>query len=227
MHFERASLETCSEATGLVIVIDVLRAFSTAAYALAAGAENIALVGEVEEALQLRNKIPGALVIGEIGGLPVPGFDFCNSPSELLRHDLRGRRLIQRTTAGTQGVIRSQNAQQIYCASFCCAQATARWVLRQSPEDVTFVITGWGSNGRGDEDAACADYLETLFRGQQIDLAALTQRVSASPAGQMFVDPSQPEFPSADLDLCLQIDRFDFAMPVRRQNNLLLLEKQV
>ena len=226
MYFERASLETCSKASGLVIVIDVLRAFSTAAYALEAGAQDIALVSAVAEALQLRDAMPGALVMGEVDGLPVPGFDLSNSPTELLQRDVRGRRLIQRTTAGTQGVVRSQQAQEILCASFCCAQATSRWVLCQAPEAVTFVITGWKPGGRGDEDAACADYIEALLLGRQADLPALLERVRKSPAGQIFADPNQPEFPASDLDLCLQADRFEFAMRVRRQDTLLLLEKQ-
>jgi 2-phosphosulfolactate phosphatase len=63
------------DAMGPVVAIDVLRAFSTAAYAFAAGAQTIALVGTVEEAFTLKKQIPDALIMGEVEGLPVKGFD--------------------------------------------------------------------------------------------------------------------------------------------------------
>src|SRR6266508_6970461 len=114
MHFERATLETCGAAIGAVVVIDVIRAFTTAAFAFAAGAREIVLTSAVEEALALRAHFPGALVMGEVDGLPVEGFDFSNSPAELIGRDLGGRRMIQRTSAGTQGWC-------VACAPNCCS----------------------------------------------------------------------------------------------------------
>ncbi len=98
MIFSRATLNNCAAATGTVVVIDVLRAFSTAAFAFAAGVSDILLVREVEEAEALRLQFPEARITGEVGGRHVPGFDFGNSPSELMGVDLAGRRLIQRTS---------------------------------------------------------------------------------------------------------------------------------
>jgi 2-phosphosulfolactate phosphatase len=96
MEFQRATLLDCGKAEGTVVVIDVLRAFSTAAYAFAAGVRQIQLVSTVEAA-RLRRQMPGALVMGEVEGLPVPGFDFSNSPPQFNGLDLGGRLLIQRT----------------------------------------------------------------------------------------------------------------------------------
>jgi 2-phosphosulfolactate phosphatase len=110
MEFQRAPLLDCGKAEGTVVVIDVLRAFSTAAYAFAAGVRQIQLVSTVEAALELRRQMPGALVMGEVEGLPVPGFDFSNSPPQFNGLDLGGRLLIQRTTSGTQGAVRSRRA---------------------------------------------------------------------------------------------------------------------
>ena len=53
MQIERATNETCGGATGVVVAIDVIRAFTTAAFALAAGARDIVPVGTVEQALEL------------------------------------------------------------------------------------------------------------------------------------------------------------------------------
>jgi hypothetical protein len=90
MRFQRASLETCGTATGVVVAIDVLRAFSTAAYAFAAGARDITLVSTVEEALALRERSPELRLMGEANGLRIPGFDFSNSPADVAAADLRG-----------------------------------------------------------------------------------------------------------------------------------------
>ncbi|TLN00713.1 2-phosphosulfolactate phosphatase, partial [bacterium] len=56
MKIDTATLENCADADGLVVVIDVLRAFSTDAFALAGGVQRILLVSEVEEALALRQR---------------------------------------------------------------------------------------------------------------------------------------------------------------------------
>lgn len=225
MKFSRATLATCAQATGTVVVIDVLRAFSTAAFAFAAGVSEIYLTRQVTEALALREQFPGALIAGEVGGLPVPGFDFGNSPSDLVNLDLRGRRLIQRTSAGTQGVVLSTQAQHLLATSFVCTGATARFIRRLDPLQLTFVITGDGPNRNGDEDDACADYLEALLCNQNPEIGPYLQRVRNSTSGQAFVDPGQPELPAADLDYCLQLNRFDFAMQAHRENGLVILRR--
>ena len=225
MQFKHTTLDTCNTATGTVIVIDVLRAFTTAAFAFAAGAKEIVLVSTVEEALTLREKTPGALVMGEVNGVPPDGFNFGNSPTEIARQNLNGKRLIQRTSAGTQGVVRSVNADTLLVGSFVCAGAIANFVKQQSPNVVTFVNTGVFPSRDGDEDIACSDYLTALISNQQPDPAPFIQRVLHSTTGQMFTDPRKPELTEADLQTVIQIDKFDFAMQVQRQDDLLILNK--
>ena len=154
MIIQRATLQNCHSATGMVVVIDVLRAFTTAAYAFDAGADDITLVSTVEQALALREIMPDALLMGEADGLPIPGFDLSNSPAELVDKPLEGRHLIQRTTSGTQGVVRSIQAETLLASSLVCAGATANFIQELSPDSLTFVITGRRPGGWGDEDAA-------------------------------------------------------------------------
>ncbi|MEJ2353582.1 MAG: 2-phosphosulfolactate phosphatase [Anaerolineales bacterium] len=112
MEFRRAILDgSLLDLQGTVVVIDVLRAFTTAAYAFWAGAADITLVATVAEALALRKAKPEMLIMGEVDGLPVEGFDFSNSPTEIAGQDLAGRHLVQRTSSGTQGVVLSRNAR--------------------------------------------------------------------------------------------------------------------
>jgi len=84
MHESRLSIEDAGAATGPVVVIDVVRAFTAAAFALGAGARDIVLVETVEEAFHLRSTFPGSLLMGEEMGEPIPGFDSGSSPAELI-----------------------------------------------------------------------------------------------------------------------------------------------
>jgi 2-phosphosulfolactate phosphatase len=218
MKFHYTDLETCHTVTGLVVVIDVIRAFTNAAFAFSRGAKEIHPVSTVEEALQLRTQISNSLVCGEVGGIPPDGFDFGNSPTQTKKLDLSGRILIQRTSRGTQGIVRSSHASAILASSFVIAKATANYILQVAPESVSFVNTGQREDHSGDEDLACAEYLEALLRGDQPHPALYIDRVYQSRAGIFDLDPDFPAFPKSDLDHCSQVDMFDFAMPVTKEN---------
>ncbi|MDX9992738.1 MAG: 2-phosphosulfolactate phosphatase [Anaerolineales bacterium] len=214
-----ATLEDCHEADGAVVVIDVLRAFSTAAYAFGQGVTQIYPVGEPAEALALREKIPNALAVGEMNGMPLAGFDMGNSPLQMLAADLRGRTLIQRTSAGTQGLVRSLRAETLLAASFVVAGATVAYLKKISARKITFVSTGLNQNGRGDEDLACAEYLHRLWQGDTPDPAPYLERVRLSREASIFLRQDLPQFPPIDLEYSTALDRFDFAMPVARNAN--------
>lgn len=222
MKFQYTDLENCHTPNGVVIVIDVLRAFSTAAYAFSLGAREILLVSTVEEALALRPQVTNAKVMGEVYGQRPAGFDFGNSPTYLVEEDLSGMTLIQRTTAGTQGVIRSQNADVLLTSSFVVADATVKYVHKLGADQVTFVITGKDFGG-GDEDLACAEYLEARMRGQRPDTKPFIQRVLASKDASQHLDPLKVGFPFSDLDYCTQVDKFDFALPIAREDGRFIM----
>ncbi|HKS92458.1 MAG TPA: 2-phosphosulfolactate phosphatase, partial [Tepidiformaceae bacterium] len=90
------------QARGTVVVIDVLRAFTVSAYALAGGARECRLVRTVDEARALAGQTPGAVLCAEEDALPVVGIPISNSPTLVRQTDLEDRVLIQRSTAGTQ-----------------------------------------------------------------------------------------------------------------------------
>lgn len=223
MKITRVALEGCAQAAGLVVSIDVLRAFTTAGYLFEAGVREIILVSGVDEAFALRERMPGSLILGEIDGIQVPGFDLGNSPSSLDGLDLRGRSIIQRTTAGTQGVVRSVRAETILAAALTNTSATVRCIRRLAPREVTLVLTGYHpEESWGDEDAACADWIEAALMEKEIDLTELSRRVRASRSGGYY-DGRHPSFPPADLELALAFDRFDFAMRVEKSAGLFFL----
>jgi 2-phosphosulfolactate phosphatase len=214
-----ASLETCDRARGLVVVIDVIRAFTTAAHVLDRGAREIWPVAGIEEAFAIREQHPDVLLIGEQHGVPVNGFDAGNSPSQLDQVDFSGRVVVQRTSAGTQGITRSVHADHLLAASFVCAAATVRAIRALADGRVTFVITGASADRDGEEDRACADFLASLLsrasaaRGRPRP-EPFIDRVLRSDAARLFVPDDQPHFPAIDLDLVTDVDRFDFALRV-------------
>ncbi|KAA3658574.1 MAG: 2-phosphosulfolactate phosphatase [Chloroflexi bacterium] len=224
MKFKRVTLENCHEASGLVVVIDVLRAFTTAAFAFGAGAEKILLVSTVDEALVLRNRFSKAFVMGEVFGVKPDSFDFDNSPYTISRTDVNGRVLIQRTSAGTQGVVCSAGAEILLTGSFVCAQATVDFINQVQPEWVTFVITGIREGGYGDEDTALADYLEMLLRKQTVEAKPYLDRVRQSISGLKFAEADRSLSYSHDLACAVNLDRFSFAMQVQNQDNRLVLK---
>jgi 2-phosphosulfolactate phosphatase len=209
-------LHGAREATGHVVIVDVFRAFTTAAFCIGAGAREIVLVSGHEQALALKRDDPSLFLTGEIGGRPIPGFDVGNSPSAIERLDLSGRRVVQRTSAGTQGVTAAAGARGIALGSFVIAEATVRY-LRRSASDVTVVAMGQGAVETADEDEACAGYIAARLVDAPTDVSAMVASLWKDE------DPNWPDwFPRRDAELACEVDRFDFALPVTREDGLLV-----
>ena len=116
----------------------VLRSFTTAAFAFAAGARTILPVSAIADAQALRARFPGALAMGALGGgWPIPSFDLSNSPAALVGRDLGGRRIIHCTAAGVRGLVRSRRADRLLASSMVCAGATARYLRRLAPPAIS------------------------------------------------------------------------------------------
>jgi 2-phosphosulfolactate phosphatase len=201
-------------ARGTVVVIDVLRAFTVSAYALAGGAVACRLVGEVDEALALAGRIGDALVSAEVEGLPVEGIPISNSPTMVRDADLRGRTLVQRTSSGTQGVVAAREADRLFAGSLVVAAATARAIRNAGADLVTLVATG--ADRGHPEDRACAEYLEGLLTNDPRDVQALLAPLRTTERYRELASGDWPGFPATDVELALQADRFEFAMPIER-----------
>jgi len=208
-------IDGARRATGAVAIIDVFRAFTTAAVALANGASRIVMVSTVEEALALREDGVGQICMGEVRGRRPPGFDFGNSPFEVSQADLTGRTIIQRTGAGTQGIVAARQAERLYATSLVTADATARALLAESPALVTLVAMGNGAVVRTDEDELCAIHLRNLLEGRPGDAQAVRQVVLAGGEIAHFHDPARPHMHPGDLEIALDVGRYDFAIRVK------------
>jgi 2-phosphosulfolactate phosphatase len=204
---------------GPVVVVDVIRAFTTAAYAFGSGAAEIYLVDDVDEALAFKAAHRGTIALGENRGLRPEGFDFPNSPAMIGRADLDGRTLVQRTSAGTRGVVAARDADRLWAASLACASATARAVNAAELGAPAYVITGRFEDrpdGGGVDDEMTAALIERArvgepLRAQETAAALLaTQEAARTLAlGSEHCDPM-------DIELAATVDAFDFAMEVER-----------
>jgi len=212
---------------GAVVVVDVLRAFTTAAYAFAGGARSIHLVGTVEEAVAFKAARPGVLAMGEDGGRRQAGFDFSNSPVEVSQADLRGRDLVQRTGAGVQGALAARSADRLWCASLVCASATARAVAAADVGTPTYVITGRFADvpdRSGSDDLFTARLIERARLGQDLDAAATAHAVTTSEEAAHTLALGPPHVHPEDVSYATRVDAFDFAMEVTRTGEGLRLE---
>jgi 2-phosphosulfolactate phosphatase len=193
--------------------VDVLRAFTTAAYAFAAGAHRIWLVSSVEEALAAKAARPGMVAMGSDWGRRVPGFDLSNSPSEVARADLHGRDVVQRTSAGTRGVMNATAADRRWCASLVCASATAAAVTASGLGEPSYVITGWhGPEHAGEDDLQTARFIERARRGQSLHVDRTIAAVHASHQAAVTRGLGPGNADPCDVDMATRVDAFDFAM---------------
>ncbi len=214
--------DDCHRLVGAAVVVDVMRAFTVAAWTFAQGAERIILVRELADAVRLKSEIPGALAFKD--GPPDPDFDLFNSPGHLLDLDVTGRVVVQRTTAGTRGALAARHADPLLCASFVCASATVAVLKKSEPPAVTFVVTG--DDGTAEEDIACAEFMAALFKDGVVDPGPYVERARRSPAAIGIAEDvaeGRHGVDARDVDMCLDVDRFDFAMVAEPQGEHLLL----
>ncbi|MFD0066842.1 2-phosphosulfolactate phosphatase [Streptomyces sp. NPDC056690] len=207
------------EAPSVAVVVDVMRAFTVAAWAFAQGAEKIVLAESLDEALALKTRHPDWVALKD--GPSAPGFDTVNSPGLMRSFDLGGRTVVQKTTAGTVGALAVKEASLVLCASFVVAEATARLLRTNKSDSVTFVVTG--EDGQADEDLACAQYIARRATGAGTDAAEFLRRAGESRAAAELAEGVRQGVHPDDVALCLELDRFPFAMVATLEDSLMVL----
>ncbi|MEU6176967.1 2-phosphosulfolactate phosphatase [Streptomyces coeruleorubidus] len=212
-----------AEAPSVAVVIDVMRAFTVAAWAFGQGAEKIVLAESLDDALALKARHPDWAALKD--GPPAPGFDLVNSPGLLRSADLGGRTVVQKTTAGTVGALAVKEASLVLCAGFVVAEATARLLRTRESDSVTFVVTG--EDGQADEDLACAQYIARRATEDATDAAGFVRRAAESRAAAELAQGVRQGVHSDDVALCLEVDRFPFAMVAALEGSLMVLRPHV
>ncbi|MEU9752428.1 2-phosphosulfolactate phosphatase [Streptomyces althioticus] len=205
----------------VAVVVDVMRAYTVAAWAFARGAERVVLAESLEDARALKARHPDWVTLKD--GSPAPGFDLVNSPALLRDTDLSGRTVVQKTTAGTVGALAVKDAPLVLCASFVVAEATAGLLRARAPRGVTFVVTG--GSGRAEEDLACAEYIAGRAGGDAPDAGPYLRRAASSRSAAELTQGVREGSSPEDVALCLELDRFPFAMAAAVEDSLLVLRQ--
>jgi 2-phosphosulfolactate phosphatase len=134
-------LEGAKAARGTAVIIDVFRAFTCTPLMFSLGLKKSILVSQPQEALALKHRHQDYILVGEVDGLPVEGFDLGNSPSEILGQKLSfftDKTAVQRTSAGVQGALTAlEVADEVLVASYNVARATAKYILSRQPAQVS------------------------------------------------------------------------------------------
>ena len=202
-------LDGAASASGVAVVIDTFRAFTTAAYAQANGVGAHYLASTVEEARTIAGRHRGAMLCGEVSGVRPDGFDLGNSPAEVLEADVEGRVLVQRTSGGTRCVraALTSGATAVYAASLVVATATAHAVA--AAPTVTIIASGRNGVEPVFEDTATAMLIGDLIDGHGEPRTVAAQvRVCESATWLTESTWAHPD----DVRLATDVDRFDFAM---------------
>jgi 2-phosphosulfolactate phosphatase len=159
------------------VVVDVLRATSTIAQALAAGYRRVYCCAEIDEALALRAAVGNAVVGGERDAVRVEGFDVGASPREFL--EPQAETLILSTTNGTQAILRAAGAcEEVVLGSLLNLEAVAA-AARRSGEDVAVLCAGY-KGAFALDDAYCAGRIVQLLGGTRSDAAIAAELVARS-----------------------------------------------
>jgi 2-phosphosulfolactate phosphatase len=225
------STSEAEEVGGAVVAVDVLRAFTTAAYAFGCGARHLILVATVDEALAMKAADSSIVVMGEEHGHRPPGFDLSNSPAAILVAGpaLRDRVIVQRTSAGTQGVVAARAATRLWCASLVVASATAAAVRASGLGPPTYVLTGrFPDHGpaSGSDDRATAELIERARLGRPLEADRAAREVDRSEEAVLTLAHGFASAPPEDIELATRVDAFAFAMEAIRTPDGIRLERR-
>jgi 2-phosphosulfolactate phosphatase len=165
---------TAARAGSVVVVVDPFRATTTIAVLVSKGAR-VVPVASVEEAASAETDFR----IGERGSAKVAGFDFGNSPTEILGSEVPpGSTVALSTTNGTRVAEAARGASTILAGAFVNAGILAEELVGGAHDGVEVVVVGCGWDGRrASEDEAAAGAILHRLRSRGAELDGRARRV--------------------------------------------------
>jgi 2-phosphosulfolactate phosphatase len=160
----------------VAIVVDVMRATSTIAQALASGYRRVLCCGEIDDARALGEQLgDNAVVGGEREAVQIAGFDLGASPRDYL--EPRAETAILTTTNGTRTTLAAAaNAEHVLLGSLLNLDAVAA-AAREPGEDITVVCAGY-QGAFAIDDAYCAGRIVSLLDGERTDAAVASAAIA-------------------------------------------------
>jgi 2-phosphosulfolactate phosphatase len=201
----------------IYIVIDVIRATTAITTMFEREAARVLIADTVEQAREAAQRVPGRLLCGERHALPLPGFDYGNSPAQFLRADLRGRELVLTTTNGTRAFFACPPQSMRLAGCFYNAQAVTAYAIARAQynnSNIALICAG-EQNYFALDDTVCAGYLALEVQRQypavecdESALAAMALYQAYPPSRLIAVSNSARQVIAAglqeDIDLCMR-----------------------
>ncbi|MEL6223447.1 MAG: 2-phosphosulfolactate phosphatase family protein [Cyanobacteria bacterium J06627_8] len=224
------------------IAIDVLRATTTIATAIANGAEAVQAFSDINELMRTSESMPEDKRIraGERGGMPLEGCDLGNSPLDCTPEMVGGKRLFITTTNGTRCLTKIQNSPTVLTAALVNRQSVVQYLLQTRPNTVWLVGSGWEGT-YALEDTVCAGAIASSLRthldsqaDEHHDLVGNDELVGALALYEQWGDRLLELMYQAshgkrlqrlerfdDLKYCAQIDTLD-VLPIQEKPSVLV-----
>lgn len=206
------------EATGIVVIIDVLRACTTVPILFQQGAKEIIPVKTTQEASNYEEY--GHILIGEgEHGSVHDSFHYNNSPSEICNVDFSGKTLVLRSNNATQAILNAEKADEIVLASFVNMDAVAMYILNHNLKDVTLVPLG-RLGEKGLEDELCAEAIKCELEGKAYDFDEMRDQIVDCECAVLVRDTlGRPD----DVTIALMRNSYPVVAKVHSENNLKVL----
>ncbi len=201
------SVVDADKAIGLSVVLDVFRAFSVEAYIFGNGAYKIIPVRTLEEAYALKKENSEYILVGERGGVKPEGFDYGNSPTEILDVDFSGKTIVHTTSNGTKGLLNSINAEVVLAGSFLIADSIVKYIKQNNIENI-FLISTDTDTKVDNEDIILAYYIRDALEGKTTSESEIRKMMTQTPAYNYLFNTVG--IPATDFDLCLDFHKFNF-----------------
>lgn len=193
------------------VVVDVIRATSSIAQALASGYERVLCCAEIEEARALRAELgDDAVVGGERNAVVVEGFDVGASPREFAAEP-RAKTLILTTTNGTRTILTAVARCEVVLLGSLLNLSSLVREARAAGGDVAIICSGF-KGAFALDDAYCAGRIVAELDGDRSDAAIAAEVVArAWPTPLEGLNARTYGLPGleADIEFCAQVDLLD------------------
>ena len=202
--------EGCEEASGICVVFDVLRASSVECHLHLVGAKKVFPQEFVEDTLKMKLENKDAILLGERGGKKLSGFDFGNSPSEILENaeKIKNKICYHNTTAGTQAFnkcLQNKNVKEVLISSPNNFSATIKYLKRHLGKEKICLVAA-GDLGYCLEDFLICEYVKSLLIDEKpkLSLEEIIKKVKETTGAKFY--KNIPCYPPIDFDICFKVD---------------------
>ena len=203
----------CESAKGICAVFDVLRASSVECHLHLVGAKKVFPQESIDVTLNMKSQNKDVILLGERDGEKISGFDFGNSPSEILENaeKIKNKICYHNTTAGTQAFnkcLQNKNVKEVLISSPNNLNATIKYLKNYLGKEKICLVAA-GDLGYCLEDFLICEYTKSLLIGEKpkLSLEDIIKKVKETTGAKFF--QNIPCYPPVDFDICFKLDVLD------------------